>query len=85
MFLGAMADLADQQTNLLLVSFLLGRIVGHGNEQTSSIRLGPERRGNKVPESLAAILGVDYQFSRLHLFGIFAGGNVLNPGDEIVD
>src|SRR5712672_947984 len=65
--LGAMADLAHQKMNLLLVSSLLGRIVGHGNEQTSSIRLGPKRRGNKVPESFAAILGVDYQFSRLRL------------------
>ena len=65
--LGAMIDLTRQQVNLLVVSFPLGHILGHADKQTSSIRLGSQRRGNKAPKTVTAVFGADHQLSRLRL------------------
>src|SRR5262249_9796380 len=63
--LGAMIHLTHKKVNLLLVSLPLGHILGDANKQASSIRLGSQRRGNKVPKPFAAVLGADYPFMRV--------------------
>ena len=65
--LGAMIDLAHQKAYLLLVSFLVGHILGNASKQTSSIKLGHQGRRNKAPEAFAAIFRADHQFRRPNL------------------
>jgi hypothetical protein len=45
------------------LSLPFGRIVCHGNKQTSSIRLGPQDGANKTPKAFAAVFGADRHFS----------------------
>src|SRR5258708_10293912 len=64
---GAMIDLTHKKLDMLLVSFLLGHILGHANKQAPPVRLGSEGRDNNAPKALAAVFCADHPFGRMRL------------------